>query len=149
MGLETSALILASVALGAEVGKVGFEIAGAASKREALDLQGKQLQLETQQKTLQNYDLMEKTLDAQTAHMTTTGLAFSSPSYNAIERNTINIGAKRQKNIDIEGEITQRNIEIEKENVNNTLYAQLFGDVAQAAGSAFSVSQKMPTMPQG
>lgn len=149
MGLETAAIVTATIAVGAEVGKAAFQIAGASSKREALDLQAKQLQLETQQKTLQNYDLMEKTLDAQAAHMTTTGLAFSSPSYNAIERNTINIGAKRQKNIDIEGEVSQQNIKTEKENVNNTLYAELFGDVAQVAGSAFSVASKMPTMSGG
>lgn len=145
MGLEAAAIVLATVAVGAEVGKSVFDIGAAGERERALDLQAKQLQLQTQQKTLQNYDVMEKVLDAQIAHMTVTGTAFSSPSFNAIQRATLNIGAKRQKNITIEGELAQENIEIEKENVRNSLYAQLFGNAATAATSAFSIYSKIPT----
>lgn len=146
MGLETAAIVMATVAVGAEVGKMGFEVAAANEKDKALDLQAKEMALQTQQKTLANYDVMEKVLDAQVAHMTTTGAAFSSPSFNAIQRATLNIGSKKQKNIDIEGDLTQENIEIEKRNVRNTLFAQLFGDTANIAMSAASVAAKMPQM---
>lgn len=145
MGLEVAAIAMAAVAVGATVGKMGMEVQAANEKEQALDLQAKQMALQTQQKTLANYDVMEKVLDAQVAHMTTTGTAFSSPSFNAIQRNTLNIGSKKQRNTDIEGDLAQANIDIEKQNVRTTLYAQLFGDTAQIASSAFSVAGKMPT----
>lgn len=143
MGLEVALIAVAAVST---AGKMGFEVAAANEKEKALDLQAKEMALQTQQKTLANYDVMEKVLDAQQAHMTTTGTAFSSPSYNAIQRNTLNIGAKKQKNIEIEGELAQENIKIEKRNVKNSLYAQLFGDVANAAMMGGSIASKMPTM---
>jgi hypothetical protein len=146
MGLEVALVALAGVTVAAEVGKAGMQSKSAQEQEHALNLQAKQMQLQTQQKTLQNYDVMEKVLQAQTAHMTTTGTAFSSPSFNAIQRNTLNIGSKKQKNIDIEGELAQENIEIEKQNVRSKLYAQLFGDVENIAQTAFTVGSKMPTL---
>lgn len=146
MGLETAAIVVSAVALGAEVGKAGFQISAEQQKEDALDLQAKEMALQSQQKTLQNYEVMEKVLDAQAAHMTTTGAAFSSPSYNAIQRNTLNIGSRKQANIDIESDLEQANIDIEKKNVRNSLYAQLFGDTAEVAQSAASIYSKMPTM---
>ncbi len=148
MGLETAAIVMATVAVGAEVGKGVFQTVAASEKDKALELQAKQLTLQTQQKTLQNYDIMEKVLDAQAAHMTTTGAAFSSPSYNAIQRNTLNIGAKKARNTEIEGDLLQENIKTEKRNVRNTLYAQLFGDTAEAAFSVAKVAASMPTLPE-
>jgi hypothetical protein len=146
MGLETAAIVMATVAVGAEVGKSVFEFQAANAKEHALDLQAKEMELQTQQKTLSNYDVMEKVLDAQIAHMTTTGAAFSSPSFNAIQRGTLNIGSKKQKNINIEGELAQENIDIEKQNVRNTLFSQLFGNAANAAMSTASVASKMPSL---
>lgn len=149
MGLEVAAIVLGGIAVASEVGKADMEYQAAQQKEKALDLQAKQMALQTQQKTLANYDVMEKVLDAQIAHQTITGTAFSSPSFNAIQRNTLNIGAKKQRNTDIEGELAQENIDIEKDNVKTTLYAQLFGDAANAASSAFTIAGKMPTMPAG
>ena len=145
MGLETAAIVMATVAVGAEVGKSVTEARAANERQRALDLQSKQLALQTQQKTLANYDIMEKVLDAQTAHMTTTGTAFSSPSFNAIQRNTLNIGAKKERNNEIEGELAQENIKIEKKNVRSALYAQLFGNAANVAKTAFTAASNMPT----
>lgn len=149
MGLEVAAIVLGGIAVASEVGKMDMEYQAAQQKEKALDLQAKQTALQSQQKTLANYDVMEKVLDAQIAHQTITGTAFSSPSFNAIQRNTLNIGAKKQRNTDIEGELAQSNIDIEKDNVRTTLYAQLFGDTADIAKSAFAVAGKMPTMPAG
>lgn len=145
MGLEVAAIVMAV----AEVGKAGFEIKAASEQEKALDQQGKELQLQTQQKTLANYDTMEKVLDAQAAHMTTTGLAFSSPSYNAIQRATVNIGSKEIKNTEIEGNLEQENIDIEKSNVKSSLFAQLFGDTATGALGAADIISKMPTLAAG
>jgi hypothetical protein len=145
MGLETAAIVMAGIAVGAEFFKADNQIKSADSQEKALDLQAKETQLQTQQKTLQNYSVMEKVLDAQAAHMTTTGTAFSSPSYNAIQRNTLNIGAKTQRNTDIEGGLQEENISIEKNNVQNKLYAELFGDVAETAMGAFNIASKVPS----
>jgi hypothetical protein len=146
MGIETAALIMAGVAVGAEVGKGVMEVNAANEREKSLDLEGKQMQIQSQQKALANYDVMEKVIDAQIAHQTTTGTAFSSPSFNAIQRNTLNIGEKKAKNLELEGDIAEENIEQEKRNVRTTLFAQLFGDVATSAESVASFTSKMPTM---
>jgi hypothetical protein len=145
MGLETAAIVMLAVAGGATVGKMGMEVAAANEKEKALDLQAKQMTLQTQQKSLQNLDVMEKVLDAQQAQATTRGFAFSSPSFNAIQRATLNIGAKKERNTEVEGEIGQANIDIEKANVRNALYAQMFGDVANLAFTGAKIAAGAPT----
>lgn len=145
MGLEVAAIVMAGVAVGSKIGQMEMENKAANAKEAALDLQSKQQTVAYQQKTLSNYDVMEKVLDAQTAAQTVKGTAFSSPSFNAIQRNTVNIGAKRQKNLDIEHNLAEENIEIEKQNVKDTLYAQLFGDVSSLAMSGLSFASGMPT----
>lgn len=144
MGLETAAIVMAAVAGGAAIGKAGFEMKAADQKNEALDLQAKEQKLQYQQKTLGNLDVMEKVLDAQTAAMTTRGVAFSSPSFNAIQRATLNIGAKKQQNLESEQSLAEANIEAEKANVKNTLFAQLFGDASELAMSAAGIYAKAP-----
>ena len=146
MGLETAALVMAGVAAASEVGKMSMQAKMAEEKEYALDLQAKQQTLQYQQKTLSNYDVLQKVLDAQTAQMTVRGTAFASPSFNAIQRATFNVSSKKQKNLDIENDIAQSNIESEKSNVKSQLYASLFGDVANIAMSAFNVANKMPTI---
>lgn len=145
MGLEVAAVTLAGVAVGAEVLKANEQIKAADLKENALALQAKEMQLQTQQKTLQNYDVMEKVIAAQKAHMTTTGTSFNSPSFNAIQRNTVNIAGKEGRNIETEGELQEENLDIEKANVKNSLYAQLFGDVVETASNAATFATKVPT----
>lgn len=145
MGIETAMIVMAAVSAGASVAKIGFDVKAAESAENALNLQAKQATIQYQQKTLSNLDTMEKTLDAQAAALTTRGVAFSSPSFNAIQRATLNIGAKRGRNIETEESLAQENIRIEKENVRSHLWASIFGDVSQAAMSAASIAAKMPT----
>lgn len=149
MGLETAAIVMAAVATGATVGKMGFEYQAAQQREKALDLEAKQTTIQYQQKTLQNLDVMEKVLDAQTAAMTTRGVAFSSPSFNAIQRATLNIGAKQQQNTEIEKDISMANNDLEKANVKSALYAQLFGDTASLAMEGANMYMKAPkSLPQ-
>lgn len=149
MGLETGAIVLATIAGGATLGKMGFEAKAASEKEDALKLQGEEQTLQYQQKTLSNYDVLSKTLDAQEAQMTTRGVAFSSPSFNAIQRETVNIGSKKQANLNIEDDIAQQNLENEKKNVRTTLFAQLFGDVASTSLAATNIAEKLPSkLPQ-
>ncbi len=126
---QASLLILATAAA-MEVGEGVMQVQAAEGKEKQLDLQAKQNELQYQQKTLSNLDNLNKVIQQQTAQMTTRGVAFSSPSFNAVQRNTENIAAKQQKNLTIEKNLSDTAIDIEKRNVRNSLYSQLFGDVA-------------------
>lgn len=146
MGIEVAAGVMAAVSVASRIGQMGADYSAAEARKSALDLQSKQQFLEHQQKTLSNYDILEKVIAAQNAQMTIRGTAFSSPSFNAIQRSTMNIGSKRQRNIDIEDDLSAANIEIEKKNVRNTLFAKLFTGTAQTAEAASGFFSKMPTM---
>lgn len=142
MGIETAIFAAAVVA---KAGESYMDVKSARAQDSAIDLEAKQNQLQTQQKTLENYDVMEKLVDSQIANMTTKGVAFSSPSFNAIQRETLNTGARQGKNIEIEGSIADENAKIEKQNVRNQLYSKLFGNVGDIATGYAGFSSKMPT----
>ncbi|WP_010597617.1 hypothetical protein [Rickettsiella massiliensis] len=88
---QASLLILATAAA-MEVGKGVMEVQAAKAQENQLDLQAKQNELQYQQSTLSNLDSLDKVIQRQAAQMTTRGVAFSSPSFNATQRNTENIG---------------------------------------------------------
>jgi hypothetical protein len=137
---------LAVVAAGATVAKGVTQYQAAESKEAGLDLQAKQNILQFQQKQLSNLDSISKVLDRQEAQSTVRGIdASMSPSFNAIERDTLNIGAKEGRNLNTESTLMERNVDIEKENVKNTLYGQLFGDAASFATSFAGLQGKVPT----
>ncbi|WP_010598041.1 hypothetical protein [Rickettsiella massiliensis] len=108
-----------------------MEVQAAKAQENQLDLQAKQNELQYQQSTLSNLDSLDKVIQRQTAQMTTRGAAFSLPSFNATQRNTENITARQQKNLDIQKSILDENVAIEKRKVRNSLYGQLFGDTAK------------------
>ena len=104
------AIALAAVGVVAEGFQAKEQTKGAEREEEALNLEGKEKTIEMQQKQLSNYDVMEKTLDTQTAQAAARGFTLSSPSFNAIQRNTMNVAAKESKNIDLEEDINKSNI---------------------------------------
>jgi hypothetical protein len=136
---------LLAIAAGAEVLKMGAEVEAAEMKRAAINMQMKETTIQQNQKTISNYDVLQKTLDAQYAQMTTRGVSMSSPSFNAIQRDTLNKAAENQRTINLEGDIARENANIEKANVKNSLYMQLFGDAANAALAFTGVSSSMPS----
>lgn len=138
---QASLLILATAAA-MEVGEGIMQVQAAEGKEKQLDLQAKQNELQYQQQTLSHLDNLNKVIQHQTAQMTTRGVTFASPSFNAIQRNTENIAAKQQKNLDIEKSLSDNLIDIEKRNVRNSLYSQLFGDVA-SLGLSFAKFNSM------
>lgn len=133
------------ISAGTTVVKAGMEANAADEKLKALDLTKEQHVLAHQQKTLANFDTMEKLLQHQVAQATVRGVGLGSPSLEAIQRNTVNIAAKEQSNLDIEENIFEQNIATEKANVNNTLFAELFGDVASTASEFAGVKSKLPS----
>lgn len=136
---------LAVVATVGAAGQAVGQTSAADAEKDAIRLRAKQDALRYQQESLSNFDLIEKTLARQTAEATTRGVALSSPSLLAIQRRTIDTGFKQQKNLDIEKSFAERNRAIEKKNVNNKLFAQLFGDATSLASSFASLSGSVPT----
>lgn len=140
MGYAALAIMAVSM-----VASASEQSAAADSETASLDLQSKQDTLQYQQKSLNNYDVMNKVLDAQTAQQTVTGTAMGSASSNAIQRSTFNTGASSQRNITLENDINQQNIKNEKSSVNSSLWASLFGMGSSAAMSYASYNNAKPS----
>ena len=149
MGLETAGIALAAISAGATIGKMSAEKEAEQANLSAINTQSKLVALQYEQKNMQNLELTDKMLSRQAAQLSTRGVAFNSPSFNAIQRETINIGAKKASNLQTEEALTQQALTIERKNVKNTLHAQLFGDMATFALSALSVADKWPTKSGG
>lgn len=145
MGLETGAIALGAIAAGATVAKMSAEKEAEQSNLSALNVQSKLIGLQYQQKTMQNLELTDKLLSRQAAQLSTRGVAFSSPSFNAIQRETINSGARKEANLNTEQSLSEQALDIERKNVKSTLHAQLFGDAANFAFNAISLADKFPT----
>ena len=143
MGAEVG-YALAAISIGATISKAGAEKKAEQANIEALNQQSKLLSLQYQQKHMQNLDLIDKMLSRQAAQLSTRGVAFDSPSFNAIQRDTVNSVSKRQKNLDTEEAISQQMINIEKRNVKTTLHSQLFGDAVNLAFSSAGFLDKVP-----
>jgi len=100
---------------------------------ESINLSMKQREIQLNQKKLSVYSNTEKMLKHQTAQMTTRGVGMGSPSFNAIQRDTLNISSKAARNIDTEREFSEYNAMTEKRNVRQSTYAKLFGTVGASA----------------
>lgn len=136
--------LLITAAIGA-VGSASSQYSASRSKEHTLDLEAKQLKLQTIQKQVANYDQLQKVLDAQTAMASVRGFTMNSPSFNAIQRNTVNVGSKYFKKIDTEYELGMINIKNEKNAVKQSLFAQLFGDVTSLAMGGLNAYNSMPS----
>ncbi|RDH39885.1 MAG: hypothetical protein CFE62_006670 [Candidatus Aquirickettsiella gammari] len=127
---QASLLILATAAA-MEVDQGVMQVQAAKAQENQLDLQAKANEVKYQQDMLSHMNNLDHVLQTQTVEMSTRGVAFSSPSFNAVQRHTENIAAKQKKSLDLSKSLFDNQIAIEKSNVKNTLYAQLFGDVAK------------------
>ncbi|MGC2661790.1 MAG: hypothetical protein WA324_27850 [Bryobacteraceae bacterium] len=145
MGLETAGFALAAISAGATVGKMSAEKEAEQANLSAINQQSKLLALQYQQKNLQNLELTDKMLSRQAAQLSTRGVAFDSPSFNAIQRETINIGSRKESNLTAEQSLAEQGLAIERKNVKSTLHAQLFGDTASLAFTALDLTTKWPT----
>ena len=112
------------------------QFAEAESKKEALNLQSKQKEIQYNQKRLQTLNILDNVIQHQQAQTTVRGTSFNSASFNAIQRNTENIASEELSNQNMQKSLFDRNIQVEKNKVNQTLFAQLFGDAMTAAEMA-------------
>ncbi len=145
MGLETAGFAMAAVAAGATIGKMSAEKEAEQANLSAINQQSKLLTLQYQQKTMQNLEITDKLLSKQAAQMAARGVAFDSPSFNAIQRETLNVGSRKESNLNTEKSLSDQALDIERKNVKTTLHAQLFGDTANVAFGALGVIDKWPT----
>lgn len=136
--MGTFAMVAGAISATSSVLKMSAQMQAAQQQQEALEMQQKQRDLRYSQERLNVYDQVSKTLKHQTAQATVKGLAASSPSFNAIQRQTMNIGSTKFQNLETEKEMSEYNTRMEQENVKNTLWAQMFGDVG---GMAMSFAQ--------
>jgi len=143
MGVDVS-IALAAISAGATVAKMSAEKEAAQADLSAINQQSRLQSVQYQQKQLQNLDLTEKMISKQTAQMTTRGVAFDSPSFNAVQRDTINTGSKQARNDKLTDSIAQDALNDERRNVKRTLHAKLFGDVAEFSFNAANVVSKLP-----
>ncbi len=143
MGFEAS-IALAAISAGATIAKASAEHEAEQANLSAINQQSKLLSLQYQQKNLQNLELTDKMLSRQAAQLSARGVAFDSPSFNALQRETINAGGKKAANLAVEESLSQQALRIEKSNVRSTLRAQLFGDAANFAFNAAALNEKLP-----
>lgn len=137
----TAMVVIAGVSA---AGKGLAQTASASSDMKALQLQREQNMISYQQKTLANLDMTKKIVDADSAEASVRGVGLNSPSLTAIQTNAFNVGAKNQSNLDIEQSLFEKNLKIEKENVRNTLWGNIFGDAAGIGSDAFMASKAAP-----
>lgn len=142
--MPQAGLLIIATAAAMEVGEGVMQVQAAKAQENQLDLQAKANQVKYQQDVLNNANHLDQVLQRQTAEMSTRGVAFSSPSFNAVQRNTENIAAKQKKNLDLSKNLFDNQIAIEKSNVKNSLYAQLFGGVAKLGLSFAQLQNSRP-----
>jgi len=143
MGVEVS-IGLAAISAGATVAKMSAEKEAERADLSAINEQSKLQSIQYQQKQLQNLELTDKMLSKQAAQMTTRGVTFNSPSFNAVQTDTINAGAKQSRNDKLAESIGEGSFEAERKNVKRTLHAKLFGDVAEFSFNAATGIGKLP-----
>lgn len=142
--MPQAGLLIIATAAAMEVGEGVMQAQAAKAQEKQLDLQAKANEVKYQQEVLSNANNLDHVLQRQTAEMSTRGVAFSSPSFNAIRRNTENTAGKQKKNLDLSKNLFDDQIAVEKGNVKNTLYAQLFGDVANLGLSFAQLQNRRP-----
>lgn len=136
---------LLAVGVASTLGEGYEQVRSEQSQLQGMKLQNDETQIQYGQKTLQNISSLNNLLATQTADETVRGVSLSSPSFNAIQRNTFNTAMKEQNNLDTEEDLENENYNIEKGMVKKSLLGQLFGDATNAASDANSFYQSKPS----
>lgn len=144
MGFEVGLALMATQM----VGNISNAQGAANANTAALELQEKQEKIAYEQKSLANYTQIQQVVDAQTAAATTRGYSLNSPSFKAIQIDTLQKGGKRQRNLNLEQQVTEASYEAEKANIQQRLSAQIFGSVIGGARDFIDYSQSVPTKPK-
>lgn len=114
---------------GSAVAKLSAQEEAEQAQLQAIKLKSTENDITYNQKKISNLDNIDKVIQRQEAQATTRGIALTSPSFNAIQTDTFNIGAKQLTNLDTEKSLYDANTDIEKQNVQDSFQAEVFGDI--------------------
>lgn len=149
MGQVVAGVALAAVSIAGSLGRAKAEKQAAEANISAINQQSQLLTLSYQEKNIQNLEMTEKILQRQAAQLSTRGVSFASPSFDAIQRETIHLAGRKATNLQVEEDLAKAGLQIEKANVKNTLHAQLFGEATNFTFNAVNAYEKLPkALPQ-
>jgi hypothetical protein len=149
MGQVVAGVALAAVSVASSIGRAKAEKEAADANISAINQQSQLLTLSYQEKNIQNLEMTEKILQRQAVQLSTRGVSFASPSFNAIQRETIHLAGRKESNLKVEEDLAKAGLQTEKANVKNTLHAQLFGEATNLAFNAYNVYDRIPkSLPQ-
>ncbi len=129
------------------VAQMGETVSAADAAKQSLTMQHNQKTLAIEQDRQQTIGKIRDVTAAQEAQATVRGFDFSSPSFNAIQRDTYNKGGTDLKNLTTQGSIMDASYKIEKENINKTMWAKLFGQAASGGSSIAMLQGLKPAKP--
>ncbi len=130
-----------------EVGSLVVTTAGSFIERQnAADIQSAQLdeegrtsRLQYLQKSNSRLNQLQNILSKQTAIETTRGVSLGSASFGAIQKKTFITGEKQQATLSLDERIKQQQIVQQKAQLQDSLFAQLFGSGARAVSEGAAI----------
>lgn len=112
----------------------------AEAQKDALTMRGQQEQLAAEQKENQRAQKLQEVMSTQIANQGASGLSFSSPSFNAIQIDSINKFAADEKLDELNNQWQQAAITQQKDNIDDEFIANLGSNLFSAASFAANAS---------
>lgn len=116
------------------LGSSFFNFGAASAQEDAIQLQQKQYQLRYQQQLTQLNHTILDTLDHQRVVAAAKGIGMNNPTMQAFALDTINKRAEAASNLKLENELMNLNSDIMRNNAQNSLFANLFGNAITVFG---------------
>lgn len=117
------------IALGISfLGSSYFQNYGAQQKQNALKLQQSQIDLQYEQKLSNIQETIRDTLDHQLIVAASRGIGLNNPTFQSFQIDTLRKGRKYINNLNIEKNLSDYNSNVILDNINTSLYANLFGN---------------------
>lgn len=117
------------IALGISfLGSSYFQNYGAQQKQNALKLQQSQIDLQYEQKLSNIQETIRDTLDHQLVVAASRGIGLNNPTFQSFQIDTLRKGRNYINNLNIEKNLSDYNSNVILDNINTSLYANLFGN---------------------
>lgn len=105
-----------------------FQNYGAQQKQNALKLQQSQIDLQYEQKLSNIQETIRDTLDHQLVVAASRGIGLNNPTFQSFQIDTLRKGRNYINNLNIEKNLSDYNSNVILDNINTSLYANLFGN---------------------
>lgn len=117
------------IALGISfLGTSYFQNYGVQQKQNALKLQQSQIDLQYEQKLSNIQETIRDTLDHQLVVAASRGIGLNNPTFQSFQIDTLRKGRNYINNLNIEKNLSDYNSNVILDNINTSLYANLFGN---------------------